>query len=79
MTTRTKRAAASPRAKRSGRAALGFFAGRVLLEEAPGVEGFSGGAPSGGIGMDDGGGHLHDGACFEEVCIVERRVFEHDA
>lgn len=79
MPTGTQRATTSPGAERGGRGAFGFFAGGVLLEEAAGVEGFGGGAPDGGVGMDDGGRHLQDGACFEEICVVEDGVVEDEA
>lgn len=79
MTTGTQRAPTSPGPERGGRTAFGFFAGGVWLEEAAGVERSGVGAPCGGVGMDDRGRHLHDGACFEQVCVVERGVFEDKA
>ncbi len=51
----------------------------IRFQETVGIEVTGVRTPEGGVGVHDGYRHLDDGSGFEEVLVVEERVFEHHA
>ncbi len=56
-----------------------LFLPAIRFQETVGVEGVGVGTPEGVVSVHDGCGHLDDVPGFEEVLLVEERVFEYHA